>query len=364
LESEDDPVKIEKVFEQVENNQEIPDSIVELVGERYSVIISGSIASHQNDLGWLWDRLWNCSFEEHLIILDQPIKAALRKTDAESAWKIANSCWGKECVEPYRKVARRKYIRWFTPRIGEENDIELLNCWIRVGKKKTEANVLTRIRELWTGLSFDLLLATFQGKENILDKRIVQLKRAMLHEKFSDLALSEHLVAELVSVYKKLEPLTKREYKYFKEMFGLEFAKMTTEELVNFEKNHQRILDAFWAEFSAVCEKIVQGYIDDLALDPKELLTRAKKLPNGLGNLERCLFEESIRRVAAMDIWQIEDSFEDDTHLTGAMCRRYKELLPGMFANSSKEELGLRYLRCPSELQAEFIEQLVVAAEK
>ena len=363
LENEDDPTEIERVFEHG-CNQEIPDSIVELVGKRYTTILSSGIDSHQNDLGWFWDRLWNCPFEEQLIILDQPTREVLRKTDAESAWKIASSCWGKEQIEPYRKMARRKYIGWFTPQIVKEHDVGVLNYWITIGKKKTETNVLMRIRELWETLSFDLLLVAFQGKGNVLDKRIGQLKKRMLHEKFPDFTSSEHSRSELVSAYETLRPLNKQEYSYLEKMFKLEFAKMTIEELVHFEKTHQIITDAFWAEFFAVCEKIVQGYLNDPILSPKELIVRAKNLPNGQGNLERCLYAEARKRVAAMHIEQIEDLLEDKTFLADAMANRYRELLPGMFASSSEEELELRYRRCPSELKAEFLKQLVSAAEK
>jgi len=244
LEAENDPAEIEKVFEK-NTGVEIPDNVLNSVCSRYIAILSDGIRSNKEDLAWLWKRLWSCPFNGGLHILDRHIRETLRKANPEVAWEVACSCYGATKVEPYRELARRKYIGWFTPRISKEDDVRILNHWIAIGKKKTGENVLTRIRQLWTSLSFEDLRVFFTGKVGPIDERVRQLKKEMLREKLSQFLEAVHSPDELIAMYGYLRPLQQEDEYRFEEAFVRAFEVISRQNLAAFEEKNLRVPSHF-----------------------------------------------------------------------------------------------------------------------
>ncbi|MFZ2225817.1 MAG: hypothetical protein WA064_00135 [Candidatus Moraniibacteriota bacterium] len=362
LEAENDPAEIEKVFEK-KAGVEIPDNILDSVCSRYIAILSDGIKSHEGDLAWLWRRLWGCPFDGGLHILDRHIREALRKTNPEVAWQIACSCYGEEKIEPYRELARRKYIGWFTLRISKEDDVQILNRWIKVGKKKTGENILKRVRQLWTPLSFEKLKLVFADKIGSFDERIRQLKKEMLREKLSQFLEAVRLPDELIATYGYLRPLQQEDEYRFEEAFGRAFEVISRQNLAAFEEKNLRVPSHFHGRIEQCLGEPVKAYIKDKNLGPMELVAHAKTLPRMLGHLVRNLFEEAGARIMVItDISQIEELFMEKCTLRDAMEERYLALLPSALLNSSEEELDLRHQRCPPNLYGKFIEQLIAIA--
>ncbi|MCX6761609.1 MAG: hypothetical protein NTY33_02075 [Candidatus Moranbacteria bacterium] len=362
LKAENDPTEIEKVFEK-KASVEIPDNILDSVCSRYIAILSDDIRSHKEDLAWLWKRLWGCPFNGGLHILDKYIRETLRKTNPEVAWQIACSCSGYKEIEPYKELARRKYIGWFTPRISKEEDVRILNRWIAIGKKKTEENVLTRVRQLWTPLSFGGLRVVFADKIGLFDERIRQLKKEMLREKLAQFLETVHLPDELIAMYGDLRPLQQEDDYRFEKAFGRAFEVISSQDLIAFEKKNLQVPYHFHGYIERCLRAPVKACIEDKNLGPMELVAHAKTLPSILGHLAGYLFEEAKARIMTIaDISQIEELFRERCTLRDAMEERYLALLPDALLNSSEEELDLRHQRCPPKLYGKFIEQLIAIA--
>lgn len=355
LESVDDPAEIERIFEG--RVEEIPNIALLLIYKRYKKILLQSMKNYKNDLTWLWERVWFCPFRGGLDILDDPIRQALKKTKAEIAWGVASRYWGKSQIEPYRAIARRKYIGWFSVRIRQEENIETLASWIEVGGKKSEKKILARVGQLWSKLSFDSLW----NFSDISDKRLHRLRISMLRSKLSQFFKKEHSSEELRSVWGVLSPLTKKKARLFKKAFNPIFQGINWENLGTIDMDH--VPYQFFKHFSRCLEKAVRTSLQDENINPVKMITQAYQLPNNLMWLRNEFLVEARKRISQMDISQLEGLLENKL-LWYATKERYLELLPDIIATSDSEEyLDQRYQRCPQELRQEFIEILIAHTE-
>lgn len=354
------PFEIEEIFHNGGwCNSNIVEKMKNPIKKRYLQILQVETKKYVNDLKWLWYRLWYCPFEKESVnILDVPLRNALRGASAEAAWQIASSCSGRDIILPYQKMARRRYVRWFAPRICNELDIAVLNQWMKIAGDNTKRKIISRVRELWSSVSFAELLAI---DETVLSNKIQLLRINLLKKKLPEfLDAGNYGIAELLTAYRSWRPLDKIEMLLFAGAFQNVFAKMTRDELTNCE--YDKIPDYFCDEVRNRFKEFIQRDIDDENLSIASLIKEAKNLPRIFSYLREILFVEARRRVAVMDIVGVEKLFEEEIPLRNTMEERYLELLPKTLEKSSEEELTERYCRCPEQLRKNFIEILSVVA--
>ena len=359
------PEEIEGTFRNVVRER-ISDELQELVRLRYMEIIKICLKEQKSKLAWLWDRLLRSPFRvDALSLLDMPMRNALQKTDASSAWKIMCGRCGDESLDPYYRIAKRKYVMRITHRIGMEENTDKLKHWFEIGGKRTKGKILARLHQLWEPLSFIVLAVDYRSYatySNSLLRDIQTLKETMLSEKLPSYLKRNLTPTEVLEAFDLSPLLRDKKVRVFKKSFKEFFNRMIRCELEEF-KAYERIGDAL----VKLAENRIRFYVNrdiaDESLDPLELLARAKKIPNIFRNVSVLLDNEANRRVTITNnIEVLEDLFQKGYAYWHVVSERYLQILSAFLESASENEIEKRYQRCPEKLKKVFINALLEIA--